>query len=133
MIRFDFFAFNWTHRDEYTEEGLKNTIRIYGINKKNESVYVKIPDFQIPMWIELPKDIEWTEHYIRVITNQFMNVKKEIRPTHISFQKLHKLYYAEVKEKKDKDGNKYYEKKKFPYLCAMFDNTQALEIFKNIL
>ena len=76
MIRFDFFAFNWTHRDEYTEEGLKNTIRIYGINKKNESVYVKIPDFQIPMWIELPKDIEWTEHYIRVITNQFMNVKK---------------------------------------------------------
>jgi DNA polymerase elongation subunit (family B) len=133
MIRFDFFAFNWTHRDEYTEEGLKNTIRIYGINKKNESVYVKIPDFQIPMWIELPKEIEWTEHYIRVITNQFMNVKKEIRPTHISFQKLHKLYYAEVKEKKDKDGNKYYEKKKFPYLCAMFDNTQALEIFKNII
>ena len=100
MIRFNFFAFNWTYNDEYTEDGIKNIIRIYGLNQKNESVYVKVEDFQIPMWVELPTNIEWTDHYSRVLINQLMNLPKDFRPSHISFEKRHRLYYAEVIRKK---------------------------------
>ena len=75
-----FFPFQWTFEDKvthvtqpflHTSEGI---IYIWGWNQANEGVCVRVEDFKIPMWIELPptvkivnsaviidKPIEWTE------------------------------------------------------------------------
>ena len=52
-----------TDADEPDEKGTLTTlIRVYGWNEKNESVYCNIYDYNIPIWVELPSDIDWTEY-----------------------------------------------------------------------
>lgn len=136
--RFNFFPFQWSHSDEYCDEDskvLRNIIRIYGWNEKNESVYVRVEDFHIPMWVELPRDYEWTEDRIKTITNKFMNFDKTFRPSYIALEMLHRLYYAEVfpNQKSNTGTELKYQKRKFPYLCTMFPSMKAMETFKSIV
>ena len=82
-----FFPFQWTFEDKVThnDSPFQHTsqciIYIWGWNAANEGVCVRVEDFKIPMWIELPptvqvtvKDkitdipIEWTESNIEKLT-----------------------------------------------------------------
>lgn len=58
----------------------RNVIRIWGCNKDNESVCVRIEDFRIPMWIELPtvvhdtqKPFVWTQELVDKLLQMFRN------------------------------------------------------------
>jgi DNA polymerase elongation subunit (family B) len=133
MSSFNFFPFQWSHSDEYSEDGktLRNIIRIYGWNETNASVYVRVEDFHIPIWVELPNHIEWTEDRVRTITNKFMNFDKSFRPSYIALEMRQRLYYAEVFPSNKTEYK--YQKRRFPYLCTMFSSMKALETFKNII
>jgi DNA polymerase elongation subunit (family B) len=133
MSNFNFFPFQWSHSDEHSDDGkiLRNVIRIYGWNEKNESIYVRVEDFHIPMWVELSNSIEWTEDRIRAVTNKFMSFDKSFKPSYIALEMRHKLYYAEVYPTEKSEYK--YAKRKFPYLCTMFPSMKALETFKNII
>ena len=125
---FNFFPFHWTTEDEDTGLGHKQcTIRSYGWNEKNESVYIKICDFLIPLWIELPENIEWTEDRLKKVCSKLLTLDKRrgYAPVRIELQMKQKLYYADV----EKRGDKYIHKK-YPYLQALFNSSDALKAFK---
>lgn len=130
--KFDFFSYQWSHEDEETNEGLQTIIRVYGFNERNESVYMRIEDFQIPLYLELPEDIEWNESKIRLVCNrlQSLNPRKSLQPKVLMYEEKHRSYYAYVEKIKNpgKEGIKY-TKKKFPYLLSLFMSSKACDLF----
>ena len=65
--QFNFFPFQWQSEDLYIDDEQKcmqTVIRIYGWNELNESVYIRVEDFPIPIWVELPSNIEWTDNRV---------------------------------------------------------------------
>ena len=121
---FFIFPFQWSHDDEHNDDGqLQSIIRCYGWNEKNESVYVSIHDFEIPMWIELPENIEWTETKVKMAAQALTNLAKEKdnKPLSVNYVNLKKLYYANVQ----KEGDKYIDKK-FPFFEVRFRSQRAL-------
>jgi DNA polymerase elongation subunit (family B) len=127
MQNFNFFPFTWSYNDELVDDtiGFRNVIRVSGWNEKNESVQVVIQNFNIPIWLELPRHIEWTNMRKDVVINKIMSFNEYIRPQMCIFEEKHKLYYGEVTKVGDT-----YERKKFPYLCVAFKTLRALEEFK---
>jgi DNA polymerase delta subunit 1 len=132
MVYFNLFPFQWSSEDERNHLGFEQSvIRIYGWNEKNESVYVRVTDFTIPMWIELPSDIEWTEDRCKRVLDKLttINKNKGMSPSSLNIVYKHKLYFADVKTTA-KEGEQKYEKKKFPFIQALFFSTHALSFFK---
>jgi DNA polymerase elongation subunit (family B) len=132
--RFNLFSYAWSHEDEDTTKGPQCIIKIFGWNEKNESVYVRVEDFQLPIYIELPDEIEWTEARIMTACNrlQTLNANHQLRPTTICYEERQRSYYAHVNKIPEKKGIKY-QHKKFPYLMALFPSTKACESFTNVL
>jgi len=128
--RFNFFSFQWSSSDEETTQGLQCIIRGFGWNEKNESVYVQVQDFLIPIYVELPDHIEWTESRIMMVSNRLltMNANIKLRPKTICFEQKHRSYYAYVDKIQETAGIKY-SHKKFPYLLALFSSVKACESF----
>ena len=56
MERKKFFPYSW-HVDEDEEE--ITSIRIYGLDEKDENVCVRVDDFTPYVYIELPERIHW--------------------------------------------------------------------------
>jgi len=126
---FNFLPFQWSHCTERNDKDIPITvIRIFGWNEKNESVYVRVDDFEIPLTIELPLDIMWTEGKIKMLIDKLikMEERKDYKPTSIKFKMLQNLYYAHIN--KNKEGN--YENKKFPYIIMNFRSEEAFKSFK---
>ena len=74
--QFKFMPFHWTFEDEIdrSNEIAQNIIRAYGWNELNESVYIYVDDFDIPIWLELPDEIEWTEQQIMKVQIALKNM-----------------------------------------------------------
>ncbi len=126
---FNIMPFQWSFEDELLDSGLLQCIiRCYGWNEKNESVYCNIYDFDIPIWVELPEDIEWTESKMFVVCEYLknMNNQRGYSPVYIRVVNKHKLYYAEIEKI---SGKHQYQKKKFPFLEIAFRSTKALSQF----
>lgn len=125
---FNIFPYQWSNDDVETNQGLRNLIRIYGFNELNESVYVCVEDFDIPIWVELPDNIEWTDSRVRVVGEKIKTLNYKQKPD-VQFEMRHRLYFAHVKPiKPGQDGIKY-ERKKFPYLKVSFPSVKSAEIF----
>jgi len=127
-VKFNFFPYQWGFEDEIDDTNTPTSIiRAYGWNEKNESIYLSIPDFRIPIWLELPEHIEWTETRTRILCNflSTMQKTKGFNPTSINFVNKQKLYYANIY--KNKDGK--YQNKKFPFLEVTFKSNKALSSF----
>jgi len=129
MQLFNFLPFHWTWEDEVDRgsEIPQTVIRTYGWNELNESVYCFITDFDIPIWIELPEHIEWTETQIMKLQLSIknMNYKTGFNPTYIKRIYKEKLYYANIE--KDKDGK--YRNKKFSFIEVAFRSMKAISNF----
>jgi DNA polymerase elongation subunit (family B)/uracil DNA glycosylase len=129
---FNFFPFQWQYENTYIDDDEKcyqTVIHIYGWNEKNESVHIRVEDFPIPIWVELPSDIEWTENRIDMLQKKLSSFNKEetYNPKSIILQYKQPLYFAHL-EKDDENPGKY-KNKKFPYLLVTFRNTKAIEFF----
>ena len=129
---FNFFPFQWSFEDETNDEGIMvNIIRAYGWNEKNESVYCCINNFHPFIWIELPTEIEWTESKINILVGilKSINKAKGGAPTKISVVNRKKLYYAHIEQVVNKNGEKVYRDKRFPFLEVYFNSTTAMNQF----
>jgi hypothetical protein len=135
--RFNFFPYYWSSSDEETTQGLQTIVKAFGWNEKNESVYLQVENFQIPVPIELPDHVEWDDNLILAVRNELMTLNKnaKLRPADIIHEEKQRSYYASVarnpKWKKDqeaKTGPKYLHKK-FPYLLALFNSQRAADSF----
>lgn len=125
---FNFFPYQWTFEDELNDNNvLTSVIRAYGWNEKNESIYLSIADFSIPMWIELPEHIEWTDSRLTRLCDFLKNLQKQkgYAPVSINYVNKQKLYYANIE--KNKDGK--YINKKYPFLEVTFRSNKALSGF----
>jgi DNA polymerase elongation subunit (family B) len=125
---FNFMPFHWTYEDEKDDDGTYQTvIRAYGWNENNESVYCFIPDFDIPVWLELPDNIEWTESQINKLNIALKNMyyPKGNNPTTIKNVYKEKLYYANLE--KNKEGK--YVNKKYSFIELSFRSSKAISSF----
>lgn len=127
---FNFFPFQWQYTDEFVddEDSIRQTIiRVYGWNELNESVYVKIADFQIPIWVELPSDIEWRDFHVENLKRWLLDVNQDIgdKPVTITLTEKYNLYFADVVQT---DDGKYVGKK-HKYLQITFRSQAAINSF----
>lgn len=134
--KFNLFAYSWSNEDEDTRQnGLQNIIKIYGWNEKNESVYVRVEDFPIPLYVDLPMDVDWTEDSIQSLCTKLrtLNPRRGFAPTDLIYEKKHRSYYAYMKPSTKKDSKYKYERKKFPFILALFSSSKASEYFSSAL
>lgn len=109
-----FFSYYWFLDEEETDI---TSIRIYGLDKKNRNICLRIDDFTPYVYIELPVydkrnvKINWNTN-IQFLGNKLDELLKHQKPLEKKLVYKHKLYGAEI----DKEGNR----KEFPYLKCCF-------------
>lgn len=109
MESYNFFTYSW-HIDD--EEDNVTSIRVYGLDKQNKTVCVKINDFTPYCYIELPNNINWTPEKAQLLGNKIDQIVPSKKPLKKSLLYKKRLYYAHV------DKNK--KIKNFPYLFLSF-------------
>lgn len=136
-VGFNFFPFQWQYIDESVEgsgrnEIFQNIIRIYGWNEKNESVYVRVEDFTIPLWLEVEQDpsspTSLTEGVCDTIVKYLLNTPYKYinaKPSSVTVEYKQPIYFATLV--KDKTG--VYKNKLFPYFKLNFKSTKGIKDF----
>ena len=119
------FPYSWNTYEEYG--CLK--LRIFGINKNNENVFILIEDFQPYLYLELPyiQNLNWGEakSKVQAISNKIDEVCGKIKPSERKFELKKKLYYA----KKHKDKTDKLQDNLYPFLKCYFKSTTDLKQF----
>jgi len=111
MIKTIFFPYAW-HIDEEEED--VTAIRIYGLNKRNENVCVRVDDFTPFVYIELPEDIPWTMSKAQLVANKLDVLLGDKKPLTKTLMYKYRLYYAHLTPGK--------QRKTFPYLFLSFSH-----------
>jgi DNA polymerase elongation subunit (family B) len=117
----EIFPYSW---NTYEENGSLG-IRIFGMNKENESVFVLATGFTPYIYIELPDHIDWPAHRVQYLCTKLDTVVDHGKPVHKIFQKKKKLYYA----KKNKNDKGEYVDKTYPFLKCFFPTQSAIRPF----
>jgi len=94
------------------------SIRVYGLNKENKSVCLRIEDFTPYVYIELPTHIKWSEGRVTMLCSKLDFMLKQQRPLVKCFLKKYKLYYYHPNSKG--------KRKKFPYLFCAFSSVNDI-------
>ena len=118
------FPYSW---NTYEENGCLG-IRIFGLNAKNESVFILVNDFNTYVYLEfpaLPSGIEWTSSKVEAVSRKIDEMCQKGKPSSRSFQKKKKLYYA----KKDISESGEYTDKLFSFLKCSFSSHTDLKNF----
>ena len=106
-----FFAYSWHVNPKETEI---TSIRVYGLDKNDESVCVRIDDFEPYVYLELPPHINWDDDSLVKLGNKLNFMLGDKAPITKSFAMKKRLYYSNL----DSKG----ERKRFPYLVINFSN-----------
>lgn len=116
MEKYRFFPYNW-HIDE--DETEITSIRIYGLDEKNENVCVRVDDFTPYVYIELPNNITWNPSKAQLVNNKLDELlgKHKAILKRLTFKK--KLYGAHI--------DMYKKRKEFPYLLCTFSSRNDIK------
>jgi len=98
----DVYIVNWT--DEEDREGI--IIRLFGYNKKKESVMIKITDFSVFCYLELPHTINWTKYLVPL--SNVLKTKFRSKPLKSEFEMKKKLYHSDYKKSLTKNTNRFF-------------------------
>jgi DNA polymerase elongation subunit (family B) len=115
-----FYPYNWNFEEDDEDNISQTYIRIYGLNKDNENVCVKVNDFTPYVYIELPSNIVWDDKKIQLLGNKINNIMKGNEPKQKILTYKYKLYYANIDNKE--------KKIKFPYLFCSFNSKKSIKI-----
>jgi len=119
------FPYSWNTYEEYGS--LK--LRIFGLSKNNESVFILIEDFKPYLYLELPyiQNLNWDEakSKVQAISNKIDETCGRFKPSERKFELKRKLYYA--KKHTDKSGK--LEDNLYPFLKCYFKSTTDLKQF----
>ena len=116
FVKDTFFSYYWFLDDK--EEDV-TSIRIYGVNEKEENICLRVDDFQPYVYIELPNDIQWTGPRAQILGNKLDQLIPKNKAISKSFEMKYKLYGAQL----DDDGNR----RKFPYLKCTFSHKDDIK------
>jgi len=117
MEKTQFFTYNW-HVDE--EETDITSIRVYGLNEKNESVCARVDNFTPYVYIELPSHIKWDVGKAQIIGNKLDELMERQKPLKKVLMMKKKLYGACLNSNKTR--------KLYPYLFCSFSNRKDIKI-----
>ncbi|MCP4727800.1 MAG: hypothetical protein GY863_22370, partial [bacterium] len=118
MQKSKFFTYSW-HIDESQEEF--TCIRIYGLNKKNKNVCVRVDDFTPYVYLELPTRIRWTATKAQLLGDKLDSLMGRQKPVKKALTWKKKLYGAHI----NSDTG---ERQLFPYLFCSFYNIKDLTL-----
>ena len=86
------FPYSWNTYEEYGYLG----IRIFGLNKNNESVFILINDFRPYLYLELPyiQNMKWSDAKSKIdaISTKIDEVCGRFKPVEKKFELKKKLY-----------------------------------------
>ena len=116
MQKDEFFSYYW-FLDEREQD--VTSIRVYGLNNKNENVCIRVDDFQPYIYFELPDKIEWTASKAQLLGDKIDFIMKEHKPLKKRLDMKYRLYGANL------DINE--NKKMFPYLYCSFSNKNDIK------
>lgn len=115
----------------YEQDGTLG-IRIFGINEKNESVYILVDDFKKYIYIELPsqtvqeKSIIWSSPCVTSLCTKLDSLCKDYKIIKKEIKSLKKLYFAKM----DVSPEGMYSEKKYPFLKLYFNCEKDLDDFR---
>lgn len=113
-----FYIYSWFIDD--SEEEI-TSIRIYGVNEKNENVCARVDDFTPYVYIELPSErIVWNSGKAQLVGNKIDELLGKQRPLKKVLMMKEKLYGAYL----DKNG----KAKLFPYLFCSFSSSKDIKV-----
>ena len=118
------YIFEWSDEED-TYQNL-SVIRMFGINKNNETVMLKVENFSPFCFMELPENIKWNASNLDVVNNAIKQQFRACQPNKISFENKKRLY--DSKFEYDKNTDKYTDKT-FPYLKMTFPNVTKMNQF----
>jgi DNA polymerase elongation subunit (family B) len=138
----NFFPFQWNYEDEFNNKEFRCVIRIWGWNEKNEGVCVRVEDFDIPVWIELPvvldnKPVVWTTEKINKIANAIQTLEEfkskkgyaYLAPVAIQLEERKRLYNNEF----FKVENNKYDSRMFTFLKVTFKSCKGVQKLADVL
>ena len=112
-----FFPYSW-HVDESEEE--ITSIRVYGLDKNNKNVCLRIDNFTPYIYMELPSYIKWTSSKAQMVANKIDEIAGFKKPLKKILVYKKKLYGAHL----DLDRCK---RKQFPYLLCTFSSRNDIK------
>ena len=113
-----FYIYSWFIDD--SEEEI-TSIRIYGVNEKNQNVCARVDDFTPYIYIELPPErINWNSGKAQLVGNKIDELLGKQRPLKKVLMMKEKLYGAYL----DKNG----KAKLFPYLFCSFSSSKDIKV-----
>ena len=115
-----FQAIDWKDFNEYSDNTLQYIIRIFGRTLSNESICVKVLNYNPHFYIEVPDD--WKHDMATKLKNTLLKLNKNYRDSIV--------YYDLVKKYKYKG---FSNNKKFNFLRILFNNSYALHSFVKTL
>ena len=115
MEKHTFFSYSWYIDEDETEV---TSMRIYGIDKNNDNVCIRVDDFNPYVYLELPENINTSN--VQIIGNKIDELLGNNKPIKKILVMKKKLYYAHL------DSNKQY--KLFPYLCCYFSSVKDIKL-----
>ena len=111
MEQYRFFPYSW-HINEKEEE--VTSIRVYGLDSKNENVCIRVDDFTPFVYLELPENIPWTASKAQLVGNKLDSILGNQKPLLKKLMYKKRLYYANLDSQK--------RRKVFPYLFLSFSH-----------
>lgn len=111
MEKFTCFTYSW-HIDEDEED--VTSIRIYGLDKNNKNVCIRINNFTPFVYLELPEHIPWTPEKAQLLGNKLDDLLGDKKPLVKRLMYKKRLYYAHLTSNK--------KRKTFPYLFLTFSH-----------
>lgn len=108
-----FYIYNWN----VDEEPTKSSIFIFGITEQNQTVCIRIHDFQPSVYVELPDAIEWTRSMWCAMRDKLDSLLGQQRSVSCELVFKKRLYYANTDDKG--------AIREFPYLHMKFASLKA--------
>lgn len=82
------------NQDNSEEEDGYTTIYVHGLDEKNRSVTVKIPDFKMWCYLELDSKIKWNSSKAEIVYSYIKNRLGGNKPIKKKFMEKTKIYYS---------------------------------------
>jgi DNA polymerase elongation subunit (family B) len=107
-----FFSYSWCIDDSEKEV---TSIRVYGLDKNNKNICLRIDNFTPYVYIELPEHIKWTSSKAQLVGDKIDKILGDKKPLKKILMMKKRLYgaYIDVETK---------NRKIFPFLFCSFSN-----------
>ena len=113
----EIFTYSWNIDEDEKET---TCIRVYGLDKNNNNICLRINNFYPWVYIELPDNICWNHVKAQNVVNKINELLRDKKPLLSILEYKNKLYGAYL----DENGNT----KKYLYIKLHFSNVNDIKI-----